>query len=143
MNNPAPAPATSLKKMRVLIVEDDENTAMAMAEFLKEMDCETLVANEGTRACQRAREFQPEIALLDIDLPGMNGYDVAQALRRTPELSGVLIIAITGHNEPEDKQKAYRMGMDLHLGKPIQVNFFKELIADFKKTRKHFAAAAL
>lgn len=143
MNNLAPAADPPQKQMRVLIVEDDEHTAWAMTDLLEELDCATLVVGEGTQACRLACEFQPDIALLDIDLPGLNGFEVAQAMRRTPELSGVTIIAITGRTEPEDKEKAYRMGMDLHLAKPLQLNFFKALIADFTKTHRSFAAAAL
>ena len=113
-----------------------------MAEILEDLGCETLVVCEGTQARQKALDFMPEIVLLDIDLPGMNGYHVAQALRRTPELSSILIIAVTAHNEPDDQQKAYRVGMDLHLSKPLQINFFKELICAFCKTLRRFAAVS-
>lgn len=142
MNNMTPAANLPQKQMRVLIVEDDENTARAMAELLADLDCATRLVHEGSPACRMACEFLPDITLLDIDLPGLNGYDVAQAMRRRPELLGVLIIAITGHNEAADKEKAYRVGIDLHLAKPLQINFFKALIADFAKTHHRFAAAS-
>lgn len=127
-------------KTRVLIVEDDENAALPMAELLKDLGCEPLVSGEGDLALDLAQIFKPEIVLLDIDLPDMSGYDLAHTLRRMPGMADALLIAITGHNTPEEQQKAYRVGMDLFLAKPLQLNFFKELIGNFGKTLRCFAA---
>lgn len=143
MSNLAQFPGRPWTQTRVMIVEDEANIAYPMAELLEDLGCATLVVEHGDEARERASEFKPEIVLLDIDLPGLNGYGVAQALRETPELASLLIIAITGHNEPEDKQKAYGVGMDLHLAKPLPINFFKELILSFGKTLRRFAAASL
>lgn len=114
---------------RILIVEDDPDTADSLSELLGMLGCETKVARDGHEAVERAIGFKPKIVLLDIGLPGMNGYDVAQVLRRTPGLSSVLIVAISGYGEPEDKRNAYSVGIDLHVTKPVQVGFLKELIS--------------
>lgn len=143
MNTLAPENEVLQSRMRVMIVEDDENVALAMAELLENLGFETQMVNDGAQAPQQAEVFRPEIVLLDIDLPGMNGYDVAKTLRKMPEMASILIIAITGHNEPDEKVQAYHVGMDLHLAKPLQVNFFKELIADLGKTLRRFAAVSL
>lgn len=114
---------------KVLIVEDDADSAWSMAALMQELGCETRIASNGAEAIPKAFEFHPRIVLLDLGLPTMDGYQVAQLLRQAPELSSVLIIAITGYGAPEDKQKSYQLGIDLHLTKPVHVNFLKELIA--------------
>jgi CheY-like chemotaxis protein len=124
----AMTPAENIKN-RILIVEDDADTASSMAELLKMMGCETVIARDGSQAIQKAIRFRPRIVLLDIGLPGMNGYDVAQVLRSTPEVSTVLIVAISGYGEPEDKRNAYSVGIDLHVTKPVQVSILKELVS--------------
>lgn len=113
----------------ILIVEDDPDTAQALSDLLTMLGCETRVARNGIEAVQKAIRFRPKIVLLDIGLPGMNGYDVAQLLRLEPEISSVLIVAISGYGEPEDKQNAYKVGIDLHVTKPVQPSFLKELIS--------------
>lgn len=114
---------------RVLIVEDDAVSAASMADLLETLGCETLIASDGAEALPKAFAFHPRIVLLDLGLPIMDGYQVAQLLRQAPELSSVLIIAITGYGAPEDKQKAYHLGIDLHMTKPVKVNFLRELIS--------------
>ena len=114
---------------RILIVEDEHNTAASMADLLEALGCETLIATDGVKAVRMATEFHPNIVLLDIALPGMNGYEVTQALRTTPALSAVLIVAISGYGEPEDKRKAYNAGIDLHLTNPVIIYFLKQLIS--------------
>jgi CheY-like chemotaxis protein len=129
MESSANAPATSQHPPRVLIVEDEVDSAWTMAALMEQLGCETRIATDGTDAIPKAFEFHPRIVLLDLGLPTMDGYQVAQLLRQAPELSSVLIIAITGYGAPEDKQKAYQFGIDLHLTKPVKVNFLKELIS--------------
>jgi CheY-like chemotaxis protein len=120
-------------RTRVLIVEDDVDTACALAELLQELACEVSIAEDGTAAIWKAYSFRPDIILLDIGLPAMDGYRVARLLREMPELSTALIVAITGYGETEDKKRAYEVGIDLHLTKPVKVKFLKELIATYGK----------
>lgn len=129
MDTTASNSETQKRCRRILIVEDNPDAASSLAELLEVLGCETLIAPDGTKALQKAVQFQPNIILLDIGLPGMDGYQVTQALRQTPGLSSVLIVAITGYGEPEDKQKAYSAGIDLHLTKPVKIGFLKELIS--------------
>lgn len=129
MENYAKASDSQPPQTRVLIVEDDVDNAMTMAALLETLGCQTLIVTNGADAVTKAFEFGPRIVLLDIGLPVMDGYHVAQMLREAPELASVLIIAITGYGTPEDKQKAYSLGIDLHLTKPIKLNFLRELIS--------------
>jgi len=129
MNIPATIPEQAQGGRRILIVEDNSDAATSLADLLEGLGCETLIAVDGIEAIPKATQFRPNIILLDIGLPGMNGYEVSQALRQTPGLSAVLIVAITGYGDPEDKREAYRAGIDLHLTKPVKVGFLKELIA--------------
>jgi len=129
MDIPAKTPEQAQGGRRILIVEDNADSAAALAMLLEGLGCETLIAGDGGDALQKATQFSPNIILLDIGLPGMDGYEVTQSLRQTPGLTGVLIVAITGYGEPEDKRKAYRAGIDLHLTKPVKVGFLKELVS--------------
>ena len=131
MDSPARFHENQKSPTRILIIEDEVDSAWTMAALLEELGCETRIATDGAEAIPKAFEFHPRIVLLDLGLPTMDGYQVAQLLRQAPELSSVLIIAISGYGAPEDKQKAYHWGIDLHLTKPVKINFLKELISVF------------
>lgn len=120
-------------RSRVLIVEDDTAAASAMAELLEDLGCDADIAADGLTAIERTTEWRPDIVLLDIGLPSMNGYDVARRIREIPEVRSTLIIAITGFSETEDKKRAYEVGIDLHLTKPVKIGFIKELISVYGK----------
>lgn len=105
---------------RVLIVEDNEDSALLLAEFLGEYGYTIEVAYDGASALERAIAFKPEVALLDVGLPDMEGYELATLLRRLGELpSDLKLIALTGYDGDEVKQRARAAGFDLHLIKPI------------------------
>lgn len=117
----------------MLIVEDEVATAVAMAELLQDLGCDADIAADGLSAIERAAEWRPDIVLLDIGLPSMDGYEVARSLREIPEVRSTLIIAITGYGATEDKKRAYEVGIDLHLTKPVKIGFIKELISVYGK----------
>lgn len=133
VNAPRHASEGELNCARVLVVEDEKETARSMAELLQELGCQTAIATDGTAAIRKAADFHPNIVLLDIGLPNMDGYGVAQTLRGMPDLRSVLIVAITGYGETEDKKRAYEVGIDLHLTKPVKIAFLKELISVYGK----------
>jgi signal transduction histidine kinase/CheY-like chemotaxis protein len=110
----APAPR---RRVRVLLVEDNADSAASMAELLRHMGAEVLAAEDGPRALAQAPAFNPHLVLLDIGLPGMSGYEVASRLR--PSLAaGARLIALTGYGAPEDEARARAAGFDEHLVKP-------------------------
>lgn len=117
--------------VKVLVVEDNVDAAASMAELLEEWGHKPLVAHDGLEAVREAFSFQPEVVLLDIGLPNMDGYQVAQLLREMPDQSSALIVAITGYGQPRDKERAYEVGIDLHLTKPVNMNFLKELLSAY------------
>jgi CheY-like chemotaxis protein len=84
---------------------------------------------DGRTALDVARGHVPDIALIDIGLPGMNGYDVARLLKHDPALKGVVLVALTGYGQPEDKARALAAGFDYHLVKPIDVAVLNDLLA--------------
>ncbi len=86
----------------------------------------TRTASNGPDAVTAAGEFLPEVVLLDIGLPGMDGYEVARRLREMPSLAGVFLVAMTGYANPEDRLAAKEAGFDEHLAKPVDLDILRE-----------------
>jgi CheY-like chemotaxis protein len=107
---------------RVLIVDDNQDTASGMAKLLKVLGHEAAIANDGPAAIEAAQEFQPSYVLLDIGLPGMDGYQVARRLRQHESCKDSVIIAVSGYGQDEDRRRAKEAGIDHHLVKPIDHN---------------------
>jgi PAS domain S-box-containing protein len=104
---------------RVLVVDDNEDSAEIMAKLLTKFGYEVRTAYTGTTALESAANHLPEVILLDIGLPEINGYEVARRLRQIPQLDGVKIVAMTGYGRDADRQLAREAGFDLHLTKPV------------------------
>ncbi len=104
---------------RILVVEDNVDAAATLRDFLELSGHEVETANSGTDGVQAAREFHPEVVLCDLGLPGMDGYQVAAALRGDPETASAKLIAVTGYGREEDRRKSKEAGFDLHLTKPV------------------------
>jgi CheY-like chemotaxis protein len=104
---------------RVLVVDDNVDAAESTALLLRFLGHEVQVAHDGPSALEAARQFRPEIVLLDIGLPGMSGYEVARALRARPEGRGVVLAAVTGYGQEEDRRQSREAGFDYHLTKPL------------------------
>jgi CheY-like chemotaxis protein len=111
--------ATSYGARRVLVVEDNADAALTMRDFLELSGHEVQLAASGADGVQAARDFHPEIVLCDIGLPGMDGFEVAAALRRDPTTSMAKLIAVTGYGGDEDRRRSKEAGFDLHLTKPV------------------------
>ena len=106
---------------RVLIVDDNVDAADSLSMLLAAQGHETEVAYRPDEALVRAAAFRPDVALLDIGLPEMDGYQLAPRLRAIPELSGLRIFAVSGYGLPEDRQRSKAAGFDGHLVKPIDL----------------------
>ncbi len=111
-------PATRQTGRRILIVDDNVDAALSVERMLKVWGHEVETAFNGPAALERARAFRPQIVLLDIGMPGMSGYDVAKQLRAQPEFEGIVIIALTGYGQPEDRLRSREAGFNHHLTKP-------------------------
>jgi two-component system CheB/CheR fusion protein len=113
---------------RVLVVDDNHDSAESLAMLLHMRGHEVRTAHDGPEALESARAFHPEVVLLDIGLPGMNGYEVARRMRAMPELKDALLIAQTGWGQEEDRRRSMEVGFNAHLVKPIDPAALQELL---------------
>jgi CheY-like chemotaxis protein len=115
---------------RILLADDNEDFAEMMARLLRRRGRhEVQVVYDGQAALAAAQNFQPEVAFLDIGLPGISGYRLAQQLRQQPGLEGVLLVALTGYGQEEDRRRALAAGFDEHLTKPVGFDTLQGLLA--------------
>jgi two-component system CheB/CheR fusion protein len=130
IDDPSPAqPAqTATERRRVLLIEDNIDAADTLKEALEFCELDVQVAYDGPAGLRRAREFRPEIVLCDIGLPGMDGYEVARAMRDDPALRSTYLIALTGYALPEDQRRAQEAGFDRHLAKPPDLDTLESLL---------------
>jgi PAS domain S-box-containing protein len=116
----SPAAASPpLAPRRVLVVDDNEDAAASLALLLHSLGHETAVAKDGSEALRLAQEFRPDIVLLDIGMPGMDGYEVVRRLRELRRGRPVRVVAITGWGQEADRERSREAGFDLHLVKPL------------------------
>jgi signal transduction histidine kinase len=127
---PQPAvPATPFHARRVLVVDDNEDAAESMAELLAMKGHEARAVTRSQEALDLAREFAPEVILLDIGLPEIDGFELAQMLRQIPGTRTSLLVAVTGYGQPEDRTATDAAGFDHHLVKPVSLRQIEELLA--------------
>ena len=114
---------------RILIVDDNQDAADSLALLLQLDGHETQAVYSSRDAIERAQIFMPEVVLLDIGLPEMNGYEVAKTLRSLPALTGIRLIALTGYGQAVDRERAQRAGFDEHLMKPVDAHALEQALA--------------
>ncbi|OLC67971.1 MAG: hypothetical protein AUH79_03800 [Betaproteobacteria bacterium 13_1_40CM_4_64_4] len=122
------AQPVALSGHRILIVDDNTDAANSLASLLSLMDNDVRTASDGPEALRIAAEYGPEIVLLDIGLPGMNGYDVARALRRDAANGRPLIVAVSGYGSREDMERSVEAGFDAHFVKPMEISALQEFL---------------
>jgi CheY-like chemotaxis protein len=108
--------------LRVLVVDDNVDAADMLNLWLKSLGHETCVVHDGVAALETAVEFGPDIVLLDIGMPGVDGYEVARRLRALRNDRPLRIVAVTGWAQEADRAKSREAGFDLHLVKPLDMN---------------------
>ncbi len=118
--------------MRVLLVEDNKDTLATIAAVLRFEQYEVVTAGDGHMALELAKLEPPDVALLDIGLPRMDGYELARALRALLAGRKLYIAAISGYGTPDDKQRAMAAGFDAHLTKPAHPFTIIKLLEDFE-----------
>jgi DNA-binding response OmpR family regulator/anti-sigma regulatory factor (Ser/Thr protein kinase) len=116
--------------LRVLVVEDNVDTAAAMSQLLSQEGCDTKVVYDGPAALEAADAFRPKVVLLDIGLPGLDGYEVARRLRADSSHDGLRLIAISGYGQAKDQQHSKEAGFDHHVVKPVDFQSLLALLAD-------------
>ncbi len=122
------APARPVEGSRILVVDDNADTARGMARLLRLLGNQVEIAGDCRTAIEMAGKLKPEFVLLDIGLPGMDGYQVAARLREEPCCRNALIIAISGYGQEEDRRRSAAAGFDHHLVKPVDFDSLITLI---------------
>jgi CheY-like chemotaxis protein len=112
----------------VLVVDDNRDAADSLAMMLALSGHEVTTAHDGEGALQHRDAFDPDVVLLDIGMPGMNGYEVAERLRRQPATREAVIVAITGWGQEKDRERARAAGFDEHFVKPADVERLVQLL---------------
>lgn len=113
---------------RVLVVDDNEDAALMMAEYVSALGYATRVVHDGPSALRAAEELVPHVALVDIGLPVMNGYELAKRLRAMAPLAGMRLVAVTGYGQDVDRRRSAAAGFDAHLIKPVDLDRLVSLL---------------
>jgi signal transduction histidine kinase len=121
---------SSDRALKVLVVDDNAELAFMLGLMLEEMGHEFEIVHDGPKALQAAQHYTPDVILLDIGLPGMDGYEVCRAFRKDELFKNTLIIAQTGWGQDRDKTLATQAGFDRHLTKPVAFEELEQLLAD-------------
>jgi two-component system CheB/CheR fusion protein len=116
------------------VVEDNVDTAESLTMLLELLGHRVRAAPDGVAALDAARANVPDVMLVDIGLPGMDGYEVARRVRRDPDLKEVVLVALTGYGQEEVKQQAMAAGFDYHLVKPVNPDALHGLVERFGKS---------
>ncbi len=126
-NGPSDLPS-ALVQRRILVVDDNRDAADTLGMLLKFLGADVHIANDGPAALEALRTYKPSVVLLDIGLPGMDGYEVARRARRQPEGADVTFIALTGWGQHEDRRRSKDAGIDHHLIKPVDLGALEQVL---------------
>jgi DNA-binding response OmpR family regulator len=118
-----------LRCHRVLVVDDNHDAGDSIAVVLQQLGAEVRVLRDGASALAAFDEFAPTVAILDIGMPGMNGYEVARRIRARADGAAVRLLALTGWGQEEDRRRAREAGFDHHLVKPAELSVLLALVA--------------
>lgn len=124
----ATPPVSPANGLRVLVVDDNRDSAESIAILLRFLGHSVETAYNGLEAVRHALEFDPELVLLDLDLPGIDGFEVARRIRRQHRGANIMIAAVTGWGRSEDIRKASEAGFDRHYVKPLKLEALRGLL---------------
>jgi CheY-like chemotaxis protein len=119
--------------MRILLVDDNRDAALSLAMVLKLLGAEVRVAHDGQEALEAFEAVDPSVVLLDIGLPGMDGYEVARRLRAAYPERSTALVALTGWAEEEHRRRAREAGFEHHLVKPAEIDTLQKLLAEIEE----------
>jgi signal transduction histidine kinase/ActR/RegA family two-component response regulator len=126
-------------KRRVLVVDDNADALESLSRLVRLMGNEVRQARDGLEAFQIARMFQPEIVLMDLGMPTLNGYEAARRIRQEPWGGEIALVATTGFGKDEDRRRTTEAGFDRHLVKPIEVTSLREILTAPMPVRTHIS----
>jgi CheY-like chemotaxis protein len=115
---------------RILVADDNRDAAASLATLLQLDGYEIHVANDGGAALAAAEAFRPDIALLDIGMPLLNGYEVAQRIREQPWGKSIVLAAVTGWGQAEDNRRAHEAGFNRHFTNPVDLDVLRAFVGD-------------
>jgi CheY-like chemotaxis protein len=122
-----PSDSPAEPRLRVLLVEDSKIVGETFAMLLTAMGHEVRLVQDGPTAIGEFGQYRPDVVFSDISMPGMNGYQFARCLRERHDLGGVVLVALTGYGQAEDRQQAFQAGFDDHMVKPPEFDKLKSL----------------
>jgi PAS domain S-box-containing protein len=125
---PAPVPLVT-PPLRVLVVDDNVDTAESLTMLVQALGHDVRTTHDGSAAQQVALDYRPNVVLLDIGLPGIDGYEVARWIRQQAVLQGAVLVAMTGYGQESDRQRSHDAGFDFHLVKPTDFGKLQEILA--------------
>jgi CheY-like chemotaxis protein len=114
---------------RAVIIDDNRDAARAMSMLIEQLGGATRIAHDAASGLEAVQQFQPDIVFLDIGMPGTDGYEACRQLRRLPSQEKVVIVAVTGWGQSQDKQRALDAGFDAHLVKPVDPALLTRVLA--------------
>ena len=129
--NEQPAPTAR----RILVVDDNPDSAASLAMLLKLTGNETYTAHDGLEAVEAAETFRPDVVLLDIGLPKLNGCDAARRIREQPWGKNMVLVALTGWGQDEDRRRSQESGFDHHMVKPVDYAALVKLLSFLPRSR--------
>ncbi|MEA2692084.1 MAG: hypothetical protein QOJ16_1471 [Acidobacteriota bacterium] len=133
-------PDSSGAKRRILVVDDNEDSAASMAMMLQLLGNDVRMAQDGIEAVEVAEQFRPQVVLMDIGMPRLNGYEATRRIREQPWGRGMTVIALTGWGQDGDRAKSREAGCDGHLVKPIDLPDLEKLLTDLQSSDPSAAA---
>ena len=126
-------PSRDAEVRRILVVDDNEDARDMLQIVLQDAGHSVAIAGDGPAAIATAAEFRPAVGVLDIGLPGMDGYQVARKLRELPQTCDSLLIALTGYGQADDRRRSAEAGFDGHFVKPVDIDALHALIAGHRR----------
>jgi len=121
---------------RILAVDDNRDAVDSLAMLLKQMKADVVTVYDGQTALDTIKSYRPSVVLLDIGMPGMDGFEVARRMRQLPEGKDIILIAMTGWGQEEDRRQSEEAGFNDHLVKPVDLSVLKELLANLPPVKK-------
>ena len=116
------------KPRRLMVIDDNKDAAESMSMLFELWGHEVVCAYDGRAALEAAAKYRPDAVFLDIGLPGMDGYEIAERLREQPESAKAVLVAITGYGQDEDRRRSREVGIDHHLVKPVAPETLHKLL---------------
>lgn len=118
--------------LRILVVDDKKDAATIMHKLLTQWGYEVGIAHDGREALDVAADFCPEVVLMDLSMPGMNGYEAVRRMRQQPWCASTLLVALTGWGQDDDRERSKEAGFHHHLVKPVEMPVLRKLLNDIK-----------